>query len=68
MERIQPHNTGSSLNLNIPFDALLMLFALVLIMLCLHANIKAHEAFAEYHDLLEELEGRLSTTATAEGR
>ncbi|KAG6437720.1 hypothetical protein SASPL_102646 [Salvia splendens] len=29
-------------------------------------NVKAHETFAEYHDLLEELEGRLSLTAYAE--
>ncbi|KAL1549837.1 guanine nucleotide exchange factor subunit RIC1-like isoform X1 [Salvia divinorum] len=30
-------------------------------------TIQAHEAFAEYHDLLEELEGRLSSTANTEG-
>ncbi|XP_042001958.1 guanine nucleotide exchange factor subunit RIC1-like isoform X3 [Salvia splendens] len=29
-------------------------------------TIQAHETFAEYHDLLEELEGRLSLTAYAE--
>lgn len=30
-------------------------------------NVKAHEAFAEYQDLLEELDGRLSSTDNAEG-
>ncbi|XP_057780587.1 uncharacterized protein LOC130999108 isoform X2 [Salvia miltiorrhiza] len=30
-------------------------------------TIQAHEAFTEYHDLLEELEGRLSSTPSAEG-
>ncbi|XP_042053915.1 guanine nucleotide exchange factor subunit RIC1-like [Salvia splendens] len=30
-------------------------------------TIQAHEAFAEYHDLLEELDGRLSSTANSEG-
>ncbi|KAG6430175.1 hypothetical protein SASPL_108237 [Salvia splendens] len=29
-------------------------------------TIQAHEAFAEYHDLLEELDGRLSSTANTE--
>ncbi|XP_047964089.1 guanine nucleotide exchange factor subunit RIC1-like isoform X2 [Salvia hispanica] len=30
-------------------------------------TIQAHEAFTEYHDLLEELDGRLSSTANTEG-